>query len=155
MSIDYSYVKNGFFMTEKFNFENLSAFNSAEGRIFYPLAVESGDFPQLRSVFSQAMRCGKPVTARILGFSPRSQFFAWEWIETSSKAWLMNYRIHLINHFWKMMRKRRVLITFGIFSMAEFQGFFATHHQLEFSFGRTGGRSLGRLISTSSIVNRF
>jgi hypothetical protein len=76
MSIDYSYVKNGFFMTEKFNFENLSAFNSAEGRIFYPLAVESGDFPQLRSVFSQAMRCGKPVTARILGFSPRSQFFA-------------------------------------------------------------------------------
>jgi hypothetical protein len=50
----------------------------------------------------------------------------------------MNYQIHLINHFWKMMRRRRVLITFGIFSMAEFQGFFATDHQLEFSFGRTG-----------------
>jgi hypothetical protein len=44
MSIDYSYVKNEFFMTEKFNFENLSAFNSAEGGIFYPLAVESGAF---------------------------------------------------------------------------------------------------------------
>jgi hypothetical protein len=26
-------MKNGFFMTEKFDFENLSAFNSAEGRI--------------------------------------------------------------------------------------------------------------------------
>jgi hypothetical protein len=57
MSIDYSYMKNGFFMTEKFDFENLPAFNSAEGRIFDPLAVESGDFPQLRSVFLQAMRC--------------------------------------------------------------------------------------------------
>jgi hypothetical protein len=44
MSIDYLHVKNGFFMTEKFNFENLSAFNSTEGRIFYPLAVESGAF---------------------------------------------------------------------------------------------------------------
>jgi hypothetical protein len=51
MSIDYSYMKNGFFMTEKFDFENLSAFNSAEGRIFDPLAVESGDFQQLRSRF--------------------------------------------------------------------------------------------------------
>jgi hypothetical protein len=44
MSIDYLHVKNGFFMTEKFNFENLSAFNSTEGRNFYPLAVESGAF---------------------------------------------------------------------------------------------------------------
>jgi hypothetical protein len=35
----------------------------------------------------------------------------------------MNYQIHLINHFWKMMRRRRVLITFGIFSKAKFQGF--------------------------------
>ena len=51
MSINYSYVKNGFFMIEKFNFENLSAFKSAEGIIFYPLAVESADFPQLRSIF--------------------------------------------------------------------------------------------------------
>ena len=51
MLIDYSYMKNIFFMTEKFDFENLSAFNSAKGRIFDPLAVESGDFPQLRSVF--------------------------------------------------------------------------------------------------------
>ena len=75
MSIDYLHVKNGFFTTEKFNFENLSAFNNAEGRNFYPLAVESDDFPQLRSVFSQAMRCGKPVTARLLRFSPRSEIF--------------------------------------------------------------------------------
>jgi hypothetical protein len=66
MSIDYSYVKNGFFMTEKFNFENLSAFNSAEGGIFDPLAVESGDFQQRGKRFLCAMRCGKPVTARIL-----------------------------------------------------------------------------------------
>jgi hypothetical protein len=51
MSIDYSHVKNGFFMTEKFNFENLSAFNSTEGGIFYPLAVESGAFNSTGSVF--------------------------------------------------------------------------------------------------------
>jgi hypothetical protein len=68
-------MKNGFFMTEKFDFENLSAFNSAEGKIFDPLAVESGDFPQLRSVFLQAMHCGKPVMARMLQFSPRSEIF--------------------------------------------------------------------------------
>ena len=46
-------------MTEKIDFENLSAFNSAEGRIFYPLAVESGDFPQLRSRFFKRSRCWK------------------------------------------------------------------------------------------------
>jgi hypothetical protein len=44
MSIDYLHEKNGFFVTKKFNFENLPAFNSTEGRIFYPLAVESGAF---------------------------------------------------------------------------------------------------------------
>jgi hypothetical protein len=44
MSIDYLHVKNGFFTTEKFNFENLSAFNSTEGKKFYPLAAESGAF---------------------------------------------------------------------------------------------------------------
>jgi hypothetical protein len=44
MSIDYLHVENGFFATEKFNFENLSAFNSTEGKIFYPLAAESGAF---------------------------------------------------------------------------------------------------------------
>jgi hypothetical protein len=76
MSIDYSYVKNGFFMTEKFNFENLSAFNSADGRIFDPFAVESGDFQQRGKRFLWAMCYGKPVTAGMLGFSPRSQFFA-------------------------------------------------------------------------------
>jgi hypothetical protein len=33
MSIDYLNMKKGLFMTEKFDFENLPAFNSAEGRI--------------------------------------------------------------------------------------------------------------------------
>jgi hypothetical protein len=66
MSIDYSYMKNGFLMTEKFDFENLSAFNSAEGRIFDQLAVESGYFQQRRSRFFRQVRCGKPVTARML-----------------------------------------------------------------------------------------
>jgi hypothetical protein len=76
MSIDYSYVKTGFFMTEKFNFENMSAFNSADGRIFDSLAVESGDFQQHGKRFLWAMCRGNPVTAEMLGFSPKSQFFA-------------------------------------------------------------------------------
>jgi hypothetical protein len=68
-------MKNGFFMTEKFDFENLSAFNSAEGRIFDPLAVESGYFQQLRSrFFTGYVSCGKPVTARMLNFRPDLKF---------------------------------------------------------------------------------
>ena len=52
MSIDYLNMQNRLFMTEKFDFENLPTFNSAEGRIFDQLAVESGYFQQLRSRFS-------------------------------------------------------------------------------------------------------
>jgi hypothetical protein len=37
-------MKNGFFMTKKFDFENLSAFNSTRLLFRYPLAVESGAF---------------------------------------------------------------------------------------------------------------
>ena len=82
MSIDYSHMKNGFFMTEKFDFENLSAFNSAEGRIFDPLAVESGDFPQLRRVFFACL--DSRSTSRESKLSNgvfRSSFGAWEGIE--------------------------------------------------------------------------
>jgi hypothetical protein len=67
-------MKNGFFMTEKFNFENLSAFNSAEGRIFrYPLAVES-DFQQLtRESFSNG-RAVESSGARFCGRDHYSLF---------------------------------------------------------------------------------
>jgi hypothetical protein len=34
MKIDYLNMQNGLSMTEKLDFENLPAFNSAEGRIF-------------------------------------------------------------------------------------------------------------------------
>jgi hypothetical protein len=120
MSIDYSYVKNGFFMTEKFNFENLSAFNSTEGRIFYPLAVESGDFPQLRSVFSQAMRCGKPVTARMLRFSPRFEIFELKADETFWTRQVVDYSIKSKGYFGKDKSKEESLVKFWSFLKAEY-----------------------------------
>jgi hypothetical protein len=132
MSIDYSYMKNGFFMTEKFNFENLSAFNSAEGRIFYPLAVESGDFPQLRSVFSQAMRCGKPVTARILRFSPRSEIFELKVNETFWTRQVVDYSIKSKGYFGKDKSKEESLVKFWSFLKARILGMNRTLIKFEF-----------------------
>jgi hypothetical protein len=120
MSIDYSYVKNGFFMTEKFNFENLSAFNSAEGGIFDPLAVESGDFQQRGKRFLRAMRCGKPVTARILRFSPRSEIFESKVNETFWTRQVVDYSIKSKGYFGKDKSKEESLVKFWSFLKAEY-----------------------------------
>jgi hypothetical protein len=120
MSIDYSYVKNGFFMTEKFDFENLSAFNSTEGRIFDPLAVESGDFPQLRSRFFRQVHCGKPVTARILRFSPRSEIFKSKVNETFWTRQVVDYSIKSKGYFGKDKSKEESLVKFWSFLKAKY-----------------------------------
>jgi hypothetical protein len=53
-----------------------------------------------------------------------------------------------------MMRRRRVLITFGIFSKAKFQGLFAHLNQFEFVSLGESTSSLGRLSSTTSTINK-
>ena len=116
-------------MTEKFNFENLFAFNSAEGRIFDPLAVESGDFPQLRSVFLQAMRCGKPVTARMLRFSPRSEIFELKVDETFWIRQVVDYSIKSKGHSWRWKSKGHFWLDLVIFK-GKMIGIFGTHHQI-------------------------
>ena len=115
MSIDYLHEKNGFFTTEKFKFETLSAFNSTEGRNFYPLAVESDDFPQLRSVFSQATCCGKPVTARMSRFSPRFEIFELKEDETIGIRQVVDYSIKSKGYFGKDKSREESLVKFGHF----------------------------------------
>ena len=120
MSIDYLHVKNGFFMTEKFNFENLSAFNSTEGRNFYPLAVESGDFQQHGKRFLRAMCCGQPVTARISRFSPRFEIFELKADETIGIRHMVNYSIKSKGYFGKDKSKEESLVKFWSFLKAEY-----------------------------------
>jgi hypothetical protein len=115
MSIDYSYVKNGFFMTEKFKFENLSAFNSTKGGIFDPLAVESGDFQQHGKRFLRAMCCGKPVTARMSRFLPRFEFFELKVNETCWIRQVVDYSIKSKGYFGKDKSNEESLVSFGHF----------------------------------------
>jgi hypothetical protein len=74
MSIDYLHVKNGFFMTEKFNFENLSAFNSTEGIIFYPLAVKVA-LSAAKERFFTGYVLWKACNGQMSRFSPRFENF--------------------------------------------------------------------------------
>jgi hypothetical protein len=66
------------------------------------------------------MRCGKPVTARMLQFSPRSGIFELKADETFWTRQVVDYSIKSKGYFGKDKSKEESLVKFWSFLKAEY-----------------------------------